>query len=431
MLLTRAALGAVLATTGTLALSAPHPTDQVHAGWNILSEPYTLTSPVDGFTFEWQYFMVHDSAGQFTGSIGFVVADPKGRLGSPSSDGAIVPSNTPVLPFSIMPSGPSVAVAGRWADGSWTSNYERLQNGTHVEKEGKGFAARDDKHGYFAELSEADKVTAAGGTFDLKGQTADIAWDLRITPEWTERASDQPALPFGPITGYDMGLLPGEKWTVHMQWPRTHVEGTITNLKTGQSHAISGHGYRENSWGRWNFAVDGWAFSVVSDAASKVQWSWQSYHKSKTMDWVDVSFEDQGQTVKRRYFAHENELRWTLSDWSFHQDARQCVPNKVEVVAQDGDYRIKANYDLTGAQTPMLSQATPLTKIFVIMIHTPYIRGTIENAKTGAVISTFEGQGGGEFSTMRSVRASVDDKGCQAWGERFNREYDKSSFPAK
>ena len=421
---------AIASVSPALLAAAPSDTDTVHAGWNILHAPYTLSSPVDGFTFEWQYFMVHDRAGSFTGSIGFVLADPKGRLGKPSDDGAIVPSEIPPLPFSVMPSGASVAIAGKWADGSWLSNYERLQNNPIIETDGKGFQAKDDKQGFFAALNELEKVTPAGGVFELKGKTKDAAWDLRITPEWTERATDSAGVPFGPITGYDMGLLPGEKWTVHMQWPRTHVEGTITNLKTGQTVDVSGHGYRENSWGRWNFAVDGWAFSVVSDAEHKVQWAWQSYHKSKSVDWLDVSFEDQGQLVKRRLFAGAGELRWRMSDWKFSSEARQCVPNRVEVTGEDKDYRIKASYDLSTNQIPMLSSATPLTKIFVIMIHTPYIRGTIENAKTGELITSFEGQGGGEFSTMRSVRGAINEQGCARWGERFNREYEERSNSA-
>ncbi|MBM4253445.1 MAG: hypothetical protein FJ146_15865 [Deltaproteobacteria bacterium] len=415
---------AIVSASPSLLAASPSDTDKVHAGWNILNAPYTSGSPVDGFTFEWQYFMVHDRDGKFTGSIGFVLADPKGRLGKPSNDGAIVPSEIPSLPFSVMPSGASVAVAGKWADGSWLSNYERLQQSPSIAADGKGFQAKDDKQGFFAALNELETVTPAGGQFELKGKTKDAAWDLKITPEWTERATDQAGVPFGPITGYDMGHLPGEKWTVHMQWPRTQVEGTITNLITGQTIEVSGHGYRENSWGRWNFAIDGWAFSVVSDAAHKVQWAWQSYHKSKTTDWLDVSFEDRGRLVKRRLFAHADELRWTMSDWKFNQEARQCVPNKIEVTAEDADYRIKASYDLSKDQTPMLSSATPLTKIFVIMIHTPYIRGTIENAKTGALITSFEGQGGGEFSTIRSVRGAVDDKGCARFGEKFNHEYE-------
>lgn len=406
------------------------PDEKVHAGWNILQPPYTnYTSPIDGFTFEWQYFMVHDARGQFTGSIGFVLADPKGRLGTPSSDGAIVPSKVPPLPFSVMPSGANVAVGGKWGDGSWLSNYERLQDAPRVDPNDKGFSARDTKQGYFAQLTEVERVTPTSGVLELQGRTKDAAWDLTVTPEWitgSPVATDSAGVPFGPITGRDVGVLfPGEKWTVHMQWPRTRVSGTMVNLRSGQTFNVSGHGYRENSWGRWNFALDGWAFAVVSDAASQVQWAWQSYHKSKSMDWLDVSFMDQGTQVTRRLFAASDQLRWTLGDWSFDPEARQCVPNKVDVVAGDQDYVIKASYGLRGAQVPLLSSVTPLTTIFVIMIQTPYIRGTIESAKTGRLVTSFEGQGGGEFSTTRSVKSSIDDQECALWGEqRFNREYE-------
>ncbi len=425
----------LIRTIGTLILSVcslplfakspsidpPPASEASQPGWNVLGGSFLEKSPVDGFTFEWQYFMVHDQQKKFTGSIGYVLVDPRGHLGK-ISDGES--KSKWKLPVSLMPSGASVAIAGRWADGSHFSNYERFPSGYKVSTDSKNFAAKDSEKQMFAVLTEESKVSALGGAFRLQGQTPDVAWDLLVTPDWADSGADQLNSPFGPLSGRDVGFLPGENWTVHMQWPRTQVEGTMTNLKTGERLPISGHGYRENSWGRWNFALDGWVFSVVSDKASKVQWAWQTYHKSKDMDWLDVSFDDQGRRQSLRLFAKENQLRWKLKDWTFDDEAHQCIPHAAEVVAQNDDYIIRAAYDLSGNnQRPMLSNATALTRIFVIMIHMPTIHGTIENRNTGEIVARFEGQGGGEFSTTRSIWNDISPANCENWGKRFEKEY--------
>ena len=49
-------------------------------GWEVLTSRYTSSIPpfIDGITFQWDYFMIHST--EFTGSIGYVVADPRGKL---------------------------------------------------------------------------------------------------------------------------------------------------------------------------------------------------------------------------------------------------------------------------------------------------------------------------------------------------------------
>ena len=413
-------LGALSYRTMTMATELAPVTSP--SGWHVLHSDYLGLSPVDGFTFEWQYFMVHDASGQFTGSIGYVLVDPRGRLGGVSESEGWVRWR---LPVSLMPSGASVAIAGRWADGSGFSNYERFTDGYEVSDTSKNFLASDSARDLTAVLIEEKKVTAVSGSFRLRGETPDATWDLIVTPDWPDAGADQIGSPFGPVSGNDVGFLPGETWNVHMQWPRTRVEGKMTNRRTGESIQISGHGYRENSWGRWNFAVDGWAFAILSDARSKVMWSWQSYHKSKEMDWLDVRFKDRGVTKSLRLFSKDDQLRWRLKDWSFDQEAYACIPHAVEVVGQDANYRIYATYDLNEAQQPMLSNATALTRIFVIMTHTPKIKGTIINRNTGQTVTTFEGQGGGEFSTTRSLRGGVSPADCERWGQRFAQEYEE------
>jgi hypothetical protein len=396
------------------------------AGWNILREPYLEPNLLDGFAFEWQYFMVHDARQQFTGSIGYVLADPRGHLGEVSPLSLVDAFTRKLLPLSVMPSGANIALAGQWGDGSQFANYERFDRDYEASLSDKSFNAESARTGSRVQLLEQATGADPIGSFRLKGETRDAAWDLVVTPDalFGDAAGE-----FSRMSGTDVGYLPGEQWNVHMEWPRTRVVGTMTNRATNQTYPIDGHGYRENSWGRWNFAFDGWTFSVVSDRSNRVEWAWQTYHKSKSMDWLDVRFEDGGATVSRRFFAHTGQLRWNLNDWFFHSEAHQCVPNAVEVVGEDVDYRIRASYDLTDRQLPMLSTATPLTSIYVIMIHMPYIKGVIENVRTGAVVARFEGQGGGEFSTTRSLWSTLSARQCAAWGQRFNQEYALSIAP--
>jgi hypothetical protein len=387
------------------------------SGWNIFKKTYSRPSAIDGFSFEWQYFMIHDDQNQFTGSIGYVLADPRGRLGNAQPTNAGDELKKRLFPLSLMPSGANVAIAGRWSDGSLFADYQRFSSNYIIGQKSWDFMTQRNTQGYIAQLQEMQPVSAGEGLFQLTGETDSVTWALSVSPDHLFGKS---ALEFPTMSGNDVGYLPTEHWNVHMEWPRTHVEGTITNKKTQQTYNIEGHGYRENAWGRWNFALDGWAFSIVSDETHRVQWAWQTYHKSKQMDWLDVSFIDQGTTRVRRFFAKNKELKWTLTDWFFDRKARQCVPNAFEIIAQDQDYRIRASYDLTGKQIPMLSTSTPLTNMYVIMIHTPYIKGVIENAKTGEVVTYFEGQGGGEFSTPRSLWKDLSTTDCEQWGQRFN-----------
>ncbi|MEY3902288.1 MAG: hypothetical protein RL189_1594 [Pseudomonadota bacterium] len=393
----------------------------IQSGWNVLGDAFLTPSQLDGITFEWQYFMIHDKENKFTGSIGYVLADPRGHLGKTSNS---TDNDRWMLPVSLMPSGASVAIGGRWAGDSRISNYHRYSKGFSASHLTKDFSAQDEDASLFAKLTEQRRISANEGLLRLEGRTNDFAWDLNVTPDWIDSNSDESNQPFGPLSGRDVGYLPGENWTVHMQWPRTHVEGTLVNRRTGEELSISGHGYRENAWGRWNFAVDGWAFSVLSDEKSKVQWAWQSYHKSRDMDWLDVRFDDSGVTKRLRLFAKENQLRWNLKDWTYDSSARQCVPNTVEVVGLTNDYEIRAHYSLAdGHQQAMISDATPLTRAYVIMVHTPLIQGTIRSRKNGNIITSFQGQGGGEFSFHRNLVDSSGELDCGRMEKHFSQEY--------
>ncbi|MFW5740400.1 MAG: hypothetical protein ACOC1F_08535, partial [Myxococcota bacterium] len=75
--------------------------------------------------------------------------------------------------------------------------------------------------------------------------------------------------------------------------------------------------------------------------------------------------------------------------------------------------------DLTNRQVPMLSDATPATEQYVIMIQFPWVEGIITRLDDGEVIATFAGQGGGEFSNARS-KAAMTDAECREWGASFS-----------
>jgi hypothetical protein len=213
-------------------------------------------------------------------------------------------------------------------------------------------------------------------------------------------------------------MFPGEEWNVNMLWPRTLVSGWVKRLDTNEQIVVQGHGYRENSWGRWAFNLGGWDFAVVSDATAQVSWAWQTYHfKSSALDYVDVGFVDGG-ALKLIQFPSA-QVGWSHAAWTFDTVARQCVPLDTKVVARNEAYSIEANVTLAQRQIAMLSDATSATKQYVIMIQFPWVQGTIKRAD-GSVVTTFAGQGGGEFSTTRATVDSMTDEECTTWGQKFS-----------
>ncbi|MFO0697050.1 MAG: hypothetical protein U0230_25980 [Polyangiales bacterium] len=373
------------------------------AGWNILQPGYTTSSLADGLSLEWDYYMIHDRAGRFTGIIGYVLADPRRHLGS----------GTDANPrLDLIPSGGNAAVAGQWADGSFVSDYVNFGvDATHASATRREMDAVEPGGDRYASL-----VPLADGTMQLEGRLDHVAWSLNVRKDWTDRP-DFPAQ-----LGTDMGFDLGEFWTVNMYQPRTLVTGTITNLVTGEVLEVDGHGYRENSYGRWAFVADGWDFAILSDAASGVQWAWQTYHHSDDMDYLDVSFRDGGQLKSLHLQADRRELGWVHDHWKWHSQARQCVPTDTRVVAQNADYRIEATISIGDRQVPLLSDATIVTSAYVIMEHFPIVSGRIVRRRDGSVVTTFRGQAGGEWSYARSALPWSSDWACTVWGKpKFQR----------
>jgi hypothetical protein len=356
---------------------------------------------LDPIAFEWDYFMIHDRAGRFTGSVGYLIANPHdlgaGGLGD------------------LLPKGGNVAVAGLFADASLTEYVNFGLEGFSASATDRAFLATGDGGRFGRITPHADR-----NALTLEGRTELFAWALEVTQEWPGLSAGSQA--FHRMRGRDVGdLTPGEEWNVDMLWPRTRVAGTLTRRDTDEQLDIDGHGYREDSFGRWAFNGGGWDFAVVSDESSHVLWAWQSYHHlSSSLDYLDVAFVDQGRETILQLRADRGELGWSHAGWRFDPLARQCRPGSTLVRAQDDTYRIEARATLGDAQLPMLSDATVATRAFVIFIQFPAVEGTITRRDTGRVVATFSGQGGGEFSVARAAVDAMTEAECEAWGAVFS-----------
>ncbi len=375
-------------------------------GWNIVSPAFEQPSDLDMLSFEWDYFMVHSEDGSFTGSIGYLFANPRdvGGLGE------------------LVPKGGNVAIAGRFADGEQVANYRNFGiDGSTISPTERAFEGTDPNSDHFGRMTP---VRAEGpddvDKLILEGKTDAFAWNLEVKQDWPALSSHEDV--FAPMRGVDVGsMFDDESWNVNMLWPRTHLKGTITRLDRNEQLSIVAHGYREDSWGRWAFNLGGWDFGVVSDDKHGVSWAWQTYHdKSTQLDYLDVGFVDGDQVVLEQFRASEQQLGWTHPSWAFDSVARQCTPLSTTVIAQNDRYRVEAQLDLAGRQVPMLSDATSATKQYVIMIQFPMVEGMILRRLDGSVVTTFSGQGGGEFSTARSQKDSLTEGECAEWGKAFS-----------
>jgi hypothetical protein len=326
-------------------------------GWHIMSPDYQKPSLIDGLSFEWDYLMIHDHNGQFTGIIGYFLSDPRNRLKG-----------------LFLPSGGSVAIAGEFNATERIAEFASFgYQHTIASAERREFNVTDPTTGTYATLKPIPASDSKPDALHLQGRTATVEWDLSVVQDWSDRndLSTQAHAPFAPLSATDFGLFPGEHWTVDMIWPRTQVTGQIVYRPNGQVLEISGHGYRENSWGRWSLILDGWDFAVVSDATSGVQWAFQTYHCSKHLDYLDVSFVDRGQLQAERFRVTHQELGWLHKNWTFDRQAQQCIPRDTRVIAANSRYRVEANIAIDNRQVPILSNATPVTNLFFIMEHFP------------------------------------------------------------
>lgn len=384
-----------------------HPTAQEPPlrGWHIVSPAYQKPNPIDGLSFEWDYLMIHDQQGRFTGIIGYFLSDPRNRLQG-----------------IFLPSGGSLAIAGEFNGTERVAEFASFNyQQTVVSAERREFDAIDPLTRRYATLKPLFASTDQPDTLLLRGRTTSFEWDLRVTQDWSDRNNDFAIVdaPFSPVTATDFGFLPGEHWNVDVVWPRTQVSGQLTYRPSGQQIEIAGHGYRENAWGRWSLVFDGWDFAAVSDAVSGVQWVFQTYHRSKDLDYLDVSFMDQGQLQRERFRANRQELGWFHQNWTFDGNARQCIPLNTTVTAANSRYQVEAHIAIDQRQVAILSSATPVTNLFFIMEHFPNVEGRIIRRSTGETMTEFSGQAGGEFSYARKILLPILPPRCSSANDRF------------
>ncbi|ESA35714.1 hypothetical protein N836_10635 [Leptolyngbya sp. Heron Island J] len=354
-------------------------------GWHILQPTQQRSSLYGRLSLEWDYCMVHDHQGAFTGSIGYVVADP------------MVQKTHWCNRFKLLPSGVSVAIAGMFANGRKLANFINFPfNNVQLSANTKSLTAQDHNTHLWATL----KVHPDGG-LQLEGITQDIEYQLDIL-------AAQPCLlprdnAFTPVTGRDMGHLPNEQWTVDVIWPRANVSGYIRDLNKNKTVEITGHGYRENAFGQWLFWAGGWDFAVVSDHQSGVQWVWQTYHRSQELSYLDLSFPLDGVQKTVRFFAQTGQLQWQHQHWQFDPQARQKYPLDTTVYAHNQDYRVETQLFIGKNQVPLLYNNSWYTNIYVIFALFPFCKGAIYSVKEGTQLLKFSGQAGGEYSTLRSL----------------------------
>jgi hypothetical protein len=381
------------------------------AGWHILAPDYDKNNPLDIISFEWEYYMIHDAAAGFYGIIGYLVSNPRERLSDV---------------VNLLPDGGNVAMIGQIRGAEPMSQYVPfgLDNTTASATE-RTFDAEDDE-GNFGTLTPLRGGGPLGqDAMHLEGRNDLFQWDLIVTQDWANRPAPGPRA----VVGTDAGRLPGEVWTVDVIWPRTHVEGTIVALQTGETFHIDNHGYRENAWGRYLLTPDGWDFYVFSededDLAAKgiapdqgVQLTFQTYHKSELLDWADISFYRDGQLENLRFVAEDDELGWKHLNWKWDRDAWQCVPQDLQLVMQNDDYRVemKMTHGMQD-QTPLLSNVTLPVAVYFIEDLFPFYTGKIIDRATGQSIRQFSGKGVAEFSFHKSARLwPASTAGCNLWG---------------
>ena len=406
-------------------------------GWHVLQPDFDPNHPLDVIAFEWDYFMIHDD--NFAGIVGYVVANPRQRL-----DNII----------QIVPNGANVAFVGErrmpektvrkcvwffcWKE-TIAAHYQKPVADYHnLGTAGAQYSAEQrtflggDVNGMFGRMEPL-----AGGAPDgtdalrLTGRSDHWEWNLLVWQGMQDRNWQRlaPDAPFTVGSGTDfIPDIPGaQSWTVDALWPRTNVTGTVIDRRTGEQIAIDGKGYRENSWGRYLLSIDGWDFMVFSEEAETgVLMVMQTYHASDDLDFVDVSFHDNGQLVSERFSAADKTVGWWHPDWKWDPEPRSCVPESTRLHLRNDRYEITAEVEIGDRQRPMLSDATIGTTIFFIQEHFPTVSGEIRRVSDGSLVTTFSGQAGGEFAFHKDIALVHSDLWCTVWGQsKFYRQLGK------
>jgi len=381
------------------------------SGWHVLGNQFERSDPADFLSFEWDYFMVHSDDGCFTGSVGYLIANPRNSSFIGLED--------------LVPQGGNIAIAGQFNHKDLVAEYRNFgSDGYQASADERSFSARDEAGGYWGKMTPVAASEGKPNTLVLEGATDTLEWNLAVSQDWPALSSSNEL--FVPVQDTEIGNLNiadiEEEWNVDIPWPRTRVEGSITNLKTASQYAVAGHGYRETAWGRWAFNLGGWDFAAVSDANAQVMCAWQTYHFTSTkLDYLDLAFVENGEIRQEHFAADTGEFGWHHPSWSYDSAARQCVPRSTQVVAANARYRVEVTVKIDDNQVPMLADLTAATERFVIVVQFPWLEGTITNLATKKSID-FEGQGGGEFATARrdAERDPPTDQECEVFGQQFS-----------
>lgn len=385
-------------------------------GWEIMKDGYPVNDTWDALSFEWDYFMIHNEDDSFSGSVGYLVANPRNKKVAGGLFGKLVPG------------GGNIAIAGQFdKDMPPVADYENFDpdNGhtTTVSGTERSLWVENTDKGYWGRITP----NIYDNTMLLEGKTGNFEWELTVRQDWTILTSG--ADTFVKVTDDAIddkifSISATQQWNVHMFWPRTKITGWIKDLRgEGKTYPIDAHGYRENSWGRWAFNQGGWDFGTCSDAANKVMFGWQSYHfKSTRLDYLDLGFYDGDEFKLVNFRSDMGQLGWKHDTWKFDPVARQCTPHDTTLIADNGTYRVETQITIGQGQVPMLSEATDIVKNYVIVIQIPWFEGTIKRVSDGSVVTTFSGRGGGEFSTERADEGTtnITDGDCAAWGAKFS-----------
>lgn len=383
--------------------------------WHIISPNYPQNHPLDVLSFEWDYYMIHDKNSGFYGILGYLVSNPRGRLKNVAR---------------LLPDGGNVAFIGFMNGKTTQANF--INFGSQITLPSLNdfsLFLGDAVAGNYAVSTNLPTGSPEGKpAMLLEGRTSDFQWDSLVWQDWSERELPTPRA----VVGKDIGVLPGEVWTVDALWPRTRVRGTVIHRQTNQQFNIDAHGYRENSWGRYNVISDGWDFYVFSedaaDLAAKGQREGvsvvvQTYHKSRELDFADVGFVDGDHAVSQRFFGKNGEMKLKHTGWFWSEKANQCVPAKTDVVLENSSYMVRIAASMPEhRQATLLSRVTFPVSLYFIQNLFPEYQGEIIEKSTGKIVATFSGAGAAEFSYPKSPSPiPLSSDACRIWGKAFDR----------
>ena len=370
-------------------------------GWKLLQPDFDGNHWLDPISLEWDYWMIH--ADTWNGMVAYLLANPRRQA--------------PALDWALLPNGQNMAVVGQLPGQRPVANYV---NFGYVDPGVNGLV-RSMKailpDGQFADYSWT-KLPNGELAARLKGRSTDWEWDFTVTQDMKDRDRVRASSgAFMSVYGRDMDLLPGSEWNVDEVWPRTNVVGSVTARASGQVVAVQGKGYREDGWGRYAIPLDGWDFMVFGEVDGQGAFGvLQTYHQSKRLDALDVSFIDQGQPVSIRFQADQGELGWKHPLWKWDAEARSCVPTHTVVQARKGGYEVELKAEIGHNQRALLTRQTVGSSIMFIAEHFPTVTGVIRRSD-GTEVRRFTTRGGGEFAKTKDVALWRSDLSCTLEGQ--------------